>query len=73
MSHCVNYTTRDIIEHWDRSMSGVVVLTDGTYAVLLVVSILCLYRARYCVRCAIATTAVRLGLVRWRARNAWLC
>jgi hypothetical protein len=45
----VNYTTRDIIEHWDRSMSGVVVLTDGTYAVLLVVSILCLYRARYCV------------------------
>jgi hypothetical protein len=46
----VNYTTRDIIEHWDRSMFGVVVLTDGTYAVLLAASILCLYRARYCVR-----------------------
>jgi hypothetical protein len=50
MSHCVNYTTRDIIEHWDRSMSGVVVLTDGTYAVLLVACVLCLYRTRYCVR-----------------------
>jgi hypothetical protein len=45
----VNYTTRDIIEHWDRSMSGVVVLTDGTSAVLLVANILCWYRTRYCV------------------------
>jgi hypothetical protein len=29
MSHCVNYTTRDLMEHWDKKMSGIVLLTDG--------------------------------------------
>jgi hypothetical protein len=29
MSHCVNYTTRDLIEHWDKKMSSIVLLTDG--------------------------------------------
>jgi hypothetical protein len=29
MSHCVNYTTRDLIEHWDKNMSSIVLLTDG--------------------------------------------
>jgi hypothetical protein len=30
LSHCVNYTTRDIIDHWDKDFSNIVVLTDGT-------------------------------------------
>jgi len=29
LSHCVNYTTRDIIEHWDKNPSSLVLLTDG--------------------------------------------
>lgn len=29
MSHCVNYTTRDIIKYWDRDLSKLVLLTDA--------------------------------------------
>jgi nicotinamidase-related amidase len=29
MSHCVNYTTRDLMEHWDKNMSSIVLLTNG--------------------------------------------
>lgn len=29
LSHCVNYTTRDIIDHWDKSPASLVLLTDG--------------------------------------------
>lgn len=30
MSHCVNYTTRDILRDWDpRNTSDIIILTDG--------------------------------------------
>eukprot|EP00600_Ochromonadales_sp_CCMP1393_P010544 CAMPEP_0175007414 /NCGR_PEP_ID=MMETSP0005-20121125/6394_1 /TAXON_ID=420556 /ORGANISM="Ochromonas sp., Strain CCMP1393" /LENGTH=945 /DNA_ID=CAMNT_0016262845 /DNA_START=27 /DNA_END=2864 /DNA_ORIENTATION=+ len=29
MSHCVNYTTRDLITNWDKDPSSLVLLTDG--------------------------------------------
>ena len=29
LSHCVNFTTRDIIQNWKHSMSDIILLTDG--------------------------------------------
>ena len=29
LSHCVNYTMRDIMYHWDDAMSDLVLLKDG--------------------------------------------
>lgn len=34
MSHCVNYTTRDIIDHWDKNMSSIVLLENGKSCLL---------------------------------------
>ncbi len=31
MSHCVNYTLRDIVKYWHGDASKVVLLKDGTY------------------------------------------
>ena len=29
MSHCVNYTTRDLIDHWEKDLANLVLLLDG--------------------------------------------
>ena len=39
MSHCVNYTTRDIMDHWDKAMGALVVLTDGKLFISIYVSV----------------------------------
>jgi nicotinamidase/pyrazinamidase len=31
LSHCVNFTVRDIVDNWNRDNSDIIVLTDGMY------------------------------------------
>ena len=37
MSHCVNYTTRDLIDNWGSDLSNIILLTDGiiTYSLIM--------------------------------------
>ena len=44
MSHCVNYTTRDIMDHWDKAMGALVVLTDGKLFISIYVSVSMFWR-----------------------------
>lgn len=40
MSHCVNYTTRDILREWDpRNTSDIIILTDGKSTVGVIIAV----------------------------------
>ena len=42
LSHCVNYTTRDILKHWipTRNPSDLVLLLDGMYSIMNIYALL---------------------------------